>query len=197
MVVELGSGGGFANEVVPGLLRTDVAAAPGVDLVVDATAMPFADGSLRALLMMNVLHHIADVDLFLAEARRCLAVGGRLLIVDEFPGVPGRVMLKYFHHEGFDDTTPSWRLSSSGDANGALAWMIFFRDRAEFESRYPELRIAAITPHTAVRYWLSGGLKMWSLLPDAAFDAVSAVEDRVTARWPRFASFVDIELERR
>jgi hypothetical protein len=106
-------------------------------------------------------------------------------------------MLKYFHHEGFDDTTPSWRLSSSGDANGALAWMIFFRDRAEFESRYPELRIAAITPHTAVRYWLSGGLKMWSLLPDAAFDAVSAVEDRVTARWPRFASFVDIELERR
>src|SRR6476619_6477694 len=47
--VEIGAGSGFFREVCPGLIVTDVAPATDLDRVVDAMAMPFADGSLRAV----------------------------------------------------------------------------------------------------------------------------------------------------
>src|SRR5436190_12282667 len=73
LVVELGSGGGFAQSVIPNLITTDVLPYDGVDQVVDATKMPFADGSVRFFGMLNVFHHIPNVEAFLAEASRCLA----------------------------------------------------------------------------------------------------------------------------
>jgi ArsR family transcriptional regulator len=45
-------------------------------------ALPLADGSLDAAVMMLVLHHLPSPVTVLAEARRVLRVGGRLLVVD-------------------------------------------------------------------------------------------------------------------
>ena len=67
LAVELGSGASFVKQVLPEVITTDVIAYPHVDRVVDGTRMPFADGSVRALLLLNVLHHIPDVSAFLRE----------------------------------------------------------------------------------------------------------------------------------
>ena len=61
-----------------------------------------------------------------------------------------------------------WEFASSGPlsgANGALPWMVFVRDRAEFEREFPELEVARIEPFLAFRYLVSGGVSMRSLMP--------------------------------
>jgi hypothetical protein len=58
LVVEIGSGAGFAKDVIPEIITSDTLPYDGVDRVIDATRMPFADESVRALCMNNVFHHI-------------------------------------------------------------------------------------------------------------------------------------------
>src|SRR5437867_4413096 len=57
-VLELGSGAGFLAEFVPDLITSEVFHVPGIDLVLDGAALPFKEGSLRAVAMTNVLHHL-------------------------------------------------------------------------------------------------------------------------------------------
>ena len=199
LAVELGSGGGFVKDVLPEVVTSDVIAYPDVDRVVDGTRMPFADGSVRALFLQNVLHHIPDVAAFLREAQRVLRPGGRVLIVDQYPGWIGKCVYQHLHHEPFDDRAPEWRFPSKGplsDANGALAWIVFERDRARFEREFPRLRLAAFDRHTPLRYWLAGGLKRWSLLPGALFGIATWFDRALLRSSPRWGSFVDIELVR-
>jgi SAM-dependent methyltransferase len=54
-------------------------------LVMASDSLPFEAGSFDSALMDNVLEHIAHPQPLLAEARRVLRPGGRLLV-----GVPGR-----------------------------------------------------------------------------------------------------------
>ncbi len=46
--------------------------------VVDAQAIPYADGSFDAVLANHMLYHVPDVSLALSEIKRVLADGGRL-----------------------------------------------------------------------------------------------------------------------
>jgi SAM-dependent methyltransferase len=48
-------------------------------------ALPIAEGTLDAAVLMLVLHHVPDPAAVLAEAARVLRPGGRLLIVDMMP----------------------------------------------------------------------------------------------------------------
>jgi SAM-dependent methyltransferase len=200
LAVELGSGASFVKQVMPEVVTTDVIAYPDVDRVVDGTNMPFADGSVRALFLLNVLHHIPDVAAFLREAERVLKPGGRVLIADQYPGWIGGFVFKHLHHEPFDDGATEWRFPSKGplsDANGALAWIVFERDRERFQREHARLELAAFVRHTPLRYWLAGGLKRWSLLPGPLFALATWLDRALIALSPRFASFVDIELVRR
>lgn len=198
-VVELGSGGGFLKEVIPDAVTSDLLPYEGIDRAVDATHLPFADASLRAILMLNVFHHIADAGAFLCEVERCLAPGGRLFMVDQHVGWISGPILRWAHHEPFDARTPDWRFDATGplsSANGALTWMVFCRDRARFERLYPGLRLERYQPHTPLRYFLAGGLKPWSLLPEAAFGLARAVDRALVWVSPQLGSFVDVELVR-
>jgi len=198
-VLELGSGAGFARELLPELITSDVLPYEGVDRVIDATRLPFEDASLRAILMLNVFHHIPDVDAFLAEAERCLAPGGRVFMVDQHVGWISRPILARAHHEPFDDATRDWRFHSEGplrSANGALAWLVFRRDRALFEARHPALALEHYRPHTPLRYFLAGGLRRWSLLPGFAYPLASALDRALLRLSPQLGSFVDVELVR-
>ncbi|HMJ16525.1 MAG TPA: class I SAM-dependent methyltransferase [Polyangiaceae bacterium] len=199
IALELGSGASFAKDRIPELVTSDVIAYAGVDRVVDATALPFPDASLRAVFMSNVFHHIPDVAAFLREAERCLLPGGRVFIADQHVGPISAPILRYAHHEPFDPRAKRWSFASTGPlsgANGALAWMVFERDRSSFESQFPKLRLERYSPHTPLRYWLSGGLKRWSLLPDRAFESATRLDDLLVRVWPALGSFVDIELVR-
>lgn len=200
LAVELGAGASFVKDLLPEVVTTDVIAYPGVDQVVDGTRMPFADRSVRALLMQNVFHHIPDASAFLREAERVLLPGGRVLIVDQYPGWIGRFVYRHLHHEPFDDRTPTWQFPSTGplsDANGALAWIVFERDRDRFASEHPGLELVAFRPHTPLRYWLAGGLKNWCALPGWAFGIATWLDRMLVAVSRRSGCFVDVELVRR
>lgn len=199
IALELGSGCGFTKEIIPEIITSDVIAYKNIDRVVNATSMPFLDQKLRAIFMLNVLHHINNSPQALKEFSRCLMPKGRILIVDQYPGIPSRFILKYAHHEPFNDQSKSWEFESEGPlsgANGALAWIIFIRDRKKFEQLYPELKIVNITIHSPLRYWLTGGLKKWNLLPDIFFELATAFDQLLVKIWPGFGSFMDIEIEK-
>src|SRR5260370_20849970 len=76
-VLELGSGAGFFKEYLPEVLTSDVVPATGVDRIIDAHDMPFEDQSLRAIVMVDVLHHLCAPRKFSSGAARCLVPGAK------------------------------------------------------------------------------------------------------------------------
>jgi SAM-dependent methyltransferase len=199
LAIELGSGGGFAKSVVPELVATDVLPYTGIDLVVDATNMPFGDGSVRFFGMLNVFHHIPDVGAFLSESARCLIPGGRAFIADQNCGWLSSPILRFLHTEPYSPESKSWQFASTGPlsgANGALAWIVFVRDRSRFAREFPKLTLLQYKPTTPLRYWLTGGLKNWSLLPDRAWKCATELDKLLLRISPHFGSFVEIELLR-
>ena len=197
IALELGSGAGFPKQMVPELITSDILPYEGVDQVVDATQLPFEDQSLRFIGMMNVFHHIPDAERFLQEAQRCLLPGGRLFIVDQHPGYISTPILRFIHHEPYDARAASWKFESRGplsDANGALAWIVFVRDRNTFQQLFPNLQLVQYSPHTPLRYWLMGGLKDWNLLPGPAFPFATKMDRILTWISSGLGSFVDIEV---
>ena len=199
LVIEIGSGAGLSKETVPDIVTTDILPYETVDLCVDAMELPFKNCSLRAIFLLNTLHHIPDIQRFFYEAQRCLVSNGRIFIIDQYPGWLSYWIYKYAHHEPFVPDAEKWSFETTGPlsgANGALCWMVFYRDRYLFEQMFEELRIDAITPHTPLCYWLTGGLKAWNLLPDTLFNFAGKVDDILSKRLPRLCSFVNIELVR-
>ena len=178
VLVELGSGGGFIKEVIPNVITSDILKGIDVDKVFSATDMPFEDASVDAFLMFDVLHHIGEPRKFFAEAERCLRPGGRIVMIEPANTPWARFAYTNFHHERFDQNS-SWELSKTGplsQANGAIPWIIFVRDRATFESEYPLLKIVSLRHHTPLRYLISGGFTLRQLLPGFTYPVVRALE---------------------
>lgn len=198
-VLELGSGGGFLAEFIPGLITSDVCSCPGVQRVIDAHQLPFGDGSLRAIVMTNVLHHLPRVRQFLGEAARCVRGGGVLAMVEPWMTPWSRLVYKYLHHEPLDLTTRSWEFPPSGPlsgANEALPWILFQRDRAAFELEFPQWRIREIRPIMPFCYLLSGGVSMRGLMPAAAFPLCRGVERGLSPLMKHLAMFAVLVVER-
>jgi SAM-dependent methyltransferase len=199
-IVELGSGSGFLKSVIPQVETTDVLSYPGIDRVVDATQMPYGDASVGAFFMLNVFHHIPDAEKALAEMNRCLKPGGIVFIADQYIGFLSKPIFKHIHAEGFDDSQREWRFVSTGPlsgANGALTWIVFWRDLGLFESRFPKLSVIYRRPHSPLLYWLSGGLKSWTLVPQFLLKFFIRLDKILIILSEKFASFTDIVLEKK
>ena len=161
--------------------------------------MPFENASVRLIAMLNVFHHIPDVAAFLREAVRCVMPGGRVLILDQHPGWISKPILRHLHHEPFRPDAASWSFDATGPlsgANGALAWIVFARDQRRFETEFRDLRLLRYEPFAPLRYWLSGGLKQWSLLPDSAWHTATVLDRTLVRISENFGSFVEIEIVR-
>jgi SAM-dependent methyltransferase len=167
-VLEIGSGGGFMRDFVPGLITSDVIDLPGVDRVIDARSLPLADGALRGIAMVNVLHHLPAPRDFLREATRCVRAGGVVSMIEPWVTPWSKLVYGKLHHEPFQPQAERWEFPAGGPlsaANGANPWIIFVRDRARFEGEFPQWRIRLARPFMPLRYLLSGGVSMRSLLP--------------------------------
>ena len=199
IVLEIGSGAGFAKKIIPDLVTSDILPYEGIDQIIDGTKLPFADQTLRMICMMNVFHHIPDVESFLREAQRCLMPGGRVFIVDQHVGLLSNLILKYIHHEPFLPEAEEWKFKTKGPlsgANGALAWIVFVRDIILFRQLFPQLCLSRYEPHTPLRYWLIGGLKKWNLIPSWAYGLTKKLDHLLSRLSSSLCSFVYIEIKK-
>lgn len=195
--VELGSGGGFAKEIMPELITSDVLPYEGIDKVIDGTSLPFPNESVRMICMMNVFHHLTDVESVLLETQRCLMPGGRLFITDQHVGYISTFLLRYAHHEPFNPNQKAWKCDAKGPlsgANGALPWIVFIRDIQRFQRLCPHLKLVYYRPHTPLLYWFSGGLKHWTLVPKFAIPLVIGLDRLLLRLSSQFGSFAYIEV---
>jgi len=198
-IVELGSGGGFLKEVVPNLITSDVLMLSHIELVLNGQDMPFRENSLKGIILIDVFHHIAGVDKFLAEAARCLKPGGVVVMVEPWNSCWSRLIYKNFHHEPFDVETENWEIPSGGPlsrSNQALPWIVFERDLAIFGEEFHHLRLESVIPHTPFRYILSGGVSFRSLMPAYFFGVWSRLEELIEPWMKYLAMFATITLVR-
>ena len=195
-VLELGSGAGFLQEYLPTVITSEVFQTPGVSLVADACDLPLSSGSLDAIVMTDVFHHIPNVSRFLSEATRCVRPGGKIVMIEPWRTPWSEWVYTHLHSEPFAPRG-SWEIPTTGPlsgANGALPWIVFERDRAIFEAQHPQWKIINIEPLMPLSYLLSGGVSMRSLLPGWMYRPIRVLERALNQK--RWAMFALIELER-
>lgn len=197
-IIEVGSGGGFLKEVMPEVITSDVLPSVGCDMTFSAESIPFENNSLKAILLLNVFHHIPVPEKFLAEAERCLTPGGKVIMIETANSRWSSFVYKNFHHEAFD-TRASWNLTGHGPlsvSNQALPWIVFERDRNIFLTKFPALQIEYIKYHTPFRYLLSGGVSHKALLPSALYGFASTMENILSPLNRLLGMFVTISLKK-
>jgi SAM-dependent methyltransferase len=198
--LELGSGAGFLDQFIPKLIRSDIFACPGVDLVLDGQSLPFADGVLRGIMMTNVLHHLPRAHDFFDEAARCVRSGGVIAMIEPWLTAWSTLIYRRLHHEPFNPVRTSWDFPPSGPlsgANGALPWIIFQRDRRKFEQDFPAWEIVTVRTMMPLRYILSGGVSLRSLSPGWSFGPWKIFEKMISPLNGKLAMFALIVLRRR
>lgn len=197
-IVELGSGGGFIKDIVPGVVTSDIIAGPGIDKVFFAEKIPYGNCSVSAFLMIDVLHHIKNSKKALSEMERCLKPGGKIIMIEPYNTYWGGIIFKYIHPERFDPKA-SWQVSGKGrlsDSNTALPWIIFKRDRKKFEEKFPGLKILLIKPFMPFSYLFSGGLSKYQFLPTFTYPLIKVLEKAVSPLNRLLGMFALIELKK-
>ena len=199
-VLEVGSGGGFLGSYLPDLITSEIFQTEDVQVVLDATRLPFGDGVLRAIVMIDVLHHISQPRRFIAQAARCVRARGALVMIEPWVSNWSRLIYSRFHHEPFRPEAEEWEFPPAGPlsgANGALPWIMFLRDRDRFEKEFPSWEIKSIRPILPFRYLASGGVSMRNLLPRMAFDFLRRLEHFLEPWMGSWAMFAEIVLLRK
>ncbi|MEW5735940.1 MAG: methyltransferase domain-containing protein [Thermodesulfobacteriota bacterium] len=199
-VLELGSGGGFFQERMPDLISSEVFYLPHVDLVCDARALCFAEGSLGGIVMLDVFHHLPDCGAFLSSAERCLRPGGRIAMIEPWATPFSGLVYRHLHPEPFEPDAQEWRAPPGGPlsgANQALPWIVFHRDRQALVQRHPGLELLKADPFMPFSYLLSGGVSSRLGLPGFAFSSVRSIERLLAPFFPQLAMFALIVLRRR
>jgi SAM-dependent methyltransferase len=202
LVVELGSGMGSIKEVIPDCVTTDLFPNPWLDRQENAYRLSFADASVSNLILFDVWHHLRYPGTALAEFRRVVAPGGRVIIFDPAISWTGWAVYGLFHHEPIGARIPiTWDApqgfkpadSDYFAAQGA-ATRVFWRREAPDRLRGWELIEA--DPRPSFEYFATGGfsgaqfggpgtLRLWRGL------------DRLLSRWPNlFAARLLVVLKR-
>ncbi len=200
--VELGSGIGRFREACPSAVLTDVVPTPYADLVVDAEALPFEDGSVANLVLLDVFHHLARPARLLDEAARVLVSGGRVVMLEPYCSPFSTIAYRHVHHEDVDieadPFTDAPQLAASPwTANLAGPTLAFFRREEELRARWPELALAERRRLTLFVYVLSGGYSRRPLAPGFLYRPLSALERLLSPLLPLAAFRCLVVLERR
>lgn len=198
-VLELGAGAGFLRDFIPGLVRSEVFYTPGIDAVLDGLELPFAAGSLKGIVMTNVLHHLPRPLRFFAEAARCVRPGGVVAMIEPWVTPWSRLVYTRLHHEPFDPASRDWEIPAGGPlsgANGALPWILFRRDRDRFEREAPAWKVRSVEPLMPFRYLISGGISLRGLVPAASFPLWKGFERALHPFRDRLAMFAHVVIER-
>jgi SAM-dependent methyltransferase len=200
--IELGSGIGKLSDVAGSRITlTDVEATRWTRERVDALNLPYEVASLANVVMLDVFHHLADPARFLNEARRALAPGGRVVMVEPYCSTVSTPLYRRFHHERTDlAADPFSRDDSIGaapmESNQALPTLVFFRHLDLFRRRWPELAVREARRFAFLAYPLSGGFSRPALLPLSLYPAIRTLERVLAPLAPVLAFRCLVVLER-
>lgn len=176
-IVEIGSGPGFFKEYFPRLISSDPIPNPWIDLVCDACSLPFRSGTVGALVMVDVLHHLSKPLKFMAEASRVLKPGGRLAMIEPWITPLSFLLYRYFHHEDcrldVDLAQPFSKLGKKAfDGNAA----ILFKLLRYFGDRVQPLRLIKAHPFLGLPYLVTLGFKCVWPIPQKLIDLAGLCE---------------------
>jgi SAM-dependent methyltransferase len=183
---------------MPTIISSDIIPLPTNDIIFSALDMPFVDSSISGLFMIDTFHHLSDASLFLSEANRVLKENGKLIMIEPANSLWGRFIFSNLHHEPFN-TNGNWQIPDSGPLSGAnisLPWIVFIRDKAIFNKKFPKLEIEEITFHTPLRYLLSGGVSFKSLVPDISFPFFRGIDNFLVSLSKQLSMFMTIKIKK-
>jgi SAM-dependent methyltransferase len=172
--VEIGSGPGLAKEFIPEMLLTDIVQAPWHDRQALAEALPFEPATVGALVLFDVLHHVAVPPIFFAEAERVLRPGGRIVLVEPYVSPLSNVVYNRFHEEpAILSVDPLALPAAAPDAakdpftsNQAIPTLLFARDGARrFRKMFPNLAVTRVRRFAGLAYPATGGFNRRAFLP--------------------------------
>ncbi len=186
-VLDIGGGSGHVKHYRNDVISADILPFPGIDVVCDAHALPFAEGAFSGIVMLDVLHHLEHPVDFLHEAARVLGPGGVLAMIEPGMTALSYPLYRYVHQEPADLRTDPFKPASTRtdkdpwDSNQAIPTLLFAREHntSEVLRRVPNLRLVAMDWLSIIAYPLSGGFKPWCLVPPRAAEWLIRLEDRL------------------
>ena len=200
--IELGSGPGFSREYIPDLELTDLVRAPWHHGEASAEAMPYADRTVGALVLFDVLHHIPSPRRFFEEAVRVLVPGGRIVMCEPYMSPVSYPVYKLFHDEPVRMGADPLALDQSEgtrdpfDANQAIPTLLFGRKRPQFEAAFPALSIRNVEYMSGFSLPASGGFSHGPFLPWPLWSLLHQIDSRLPSaviRWMAFRMLVVVE----
>ena len=200
--LEIGSGAGFMGDIYPDVITSDIEPLSFVNLTLAAEHIPMPDESLRAIYAINVLHHLPDPRRIFGEVLRVLAPGGGVVLIEPYYGPLAGWLFRRLHpSESFDPDAPDWEARDYtgrfSNANQALSYIVFKRDRAQLKAEFPRLELLGDRPHTHLLYFISGGVNFRQLAPDCFTPVVKLAERLLSPLDPWLALQHTIVLRKR
>lgn len=186
-VVEIGSGIGNLKAHLPESISTDLFPNPWLDLACDAYELPFLNATISHLVLFDVFHHLQKPAFFLEEARRVLAAGGRVILMEPFISWFSRPVYQWLHHEPVGwrhsiDLNPHGPKPSGYYASQGNATRLLYRNEAGPDWPYGWVR-QTMTPFSAFSWLLSGGYSKPAFYPQTMLPLLKRMDQFLT-RWP-------------
>lgn len=200
-IVELGSGPGFFKAFCPDLIATDVESSPWIDRVVDGTRLPFGDGEIGNLVMIDVFHHLPQPRSFLDEAARVLRPEGRIVMLEPWTSALGYLFYRHIHHEGADRNVnaelPFTNGKTAFEGNAALPRMYFESPHNHPQrDRLPRtLHLLKVERRSALSWLFTGGFQRICLLPTPLVPVMRGVDFilKPLANWVALRALITLE----
>lgn len=144
LVLDLGSGGRPYRYLFPNALGADLNYASGVDVQVDAHHLPFKDNSFNMIVSTEMLEHLERPWEAVAQMRRVIKPGGKLILTTRFIFPIHGAPYDYFRYTkfGLRSLFKDWKIISLQEEAVALETMAILFQRLGFQTvtRPPFLR---------------------------------------------------------
>jgi len=184
--IEIGAGIGNLKEHLPEAITTDLFPNPWIDKVGSAYDRPFEDQSASNLILIDVFHHLERPFAFFSEARRVLAPGGRVILLEPYISLLSSIVYGPLHHEPIgrkadiseNDHPPEDHAYYAAQGN---ATRLFFKESRTIEG----FQIVQKEAFACWAYFLSGGFSKPAIYPKAMLPVMNGV-DGILSMLPSF-----------
>lgn len=190
LTFEIGSGMGKIKEIIPECVTSDLFENPWLDRVENAYSLGLPDESVSNLILFDVWHHLEYPGSALAEFQRVLKRNGRLIIIDPYTSLLGKIVYGLFHHEPLGSGLPVEWLAPADTlwdqlpyfAAQSRAKMIF--ENRKYKDGYLEAwNMIDIKILGSIGYFASGGFSGPQLYPDSTYRLIKML-DLFLGRFP-------------